>query len=80
MPSPMPIEVADQVLAEIHQPRAWAPLAPPARHGAGQCLHWPPPSAGGCARGYHGGCSGWSWPELHETWIRDSGGSDLFWG
>ncbi len=79
MPSRMPIEVADQVLAEVHRPRLGRRSLQPHVMGQDECLHLAAPVCGGCARGYHGGCSGWSWPSLHETWIRDSDGSDLFW-
>ncbi|MEV2277825.1 hypothetical protein AB0I72_19795 [Nocardiopsis sp. NPDC049922] len=79
MPSPMAPEQADQVMEEVHRTKLGRRSLQPNLAGQRHCLHLATPVCEGCIRGYHGGCTGWSWPRLHETWIRDSDGSDLFW-
>jgi hypothetical protein len=79
MPSPMPIEDADQVLVQVHRPRLGRQSLQPFHMGQDECLHLATPLCRQCTGGYHSSCTEWSWPCLHETWIRDSGGSDMFW-
>ncbi|MEV2277740.1 hypothetical protein AB0I72_19350 [Nocardiopsis sp. NPDC049922] len=79
MPSPMPLVEADQVIEQVHRPRLGRRTLQPNYMGQNSCLHLASPVCDGCSRSYHRGCSGWSWPRLHETWIRDSDGSDIYW-
>lgn len=79
MPSPMPMEDADRVMAEVHRPKLGRRAPQPFHMGQNRCLHLAAPECGQCRAGYHPSCTGTSWAPLHETWILNARGSSLYW-
>lgn len=70
---------AEWILEHVLNPTFGNQVTQPTYRGQGTCLHLATPVCHGCFLGYHGGCSGWSWPRIPETWITDHHGSHLFW-
>lgn len=70
---------AEWIRANVLAPKLGKRLTQPVYMGQDTCLHLADPVCHGCVLGYHGGCSGWSWPRIPETWISDHHGSRLFW-
>lgn len=75
--SPMPADEAVWVRDHVITARRDVRVAE--RAAQQRCLHLPAPICSGCRHGYHGGCSGRSWGDMHLTWIRDRSGSWVYW-
>jgi len=72
-------EQAAWIREHTHRPQHGRRLMQPRRMGQAECLHLATPECGQCRAGHHASCTGTSWSRLHETWILDSHGSDLYW-